>query len=133
DPTMRVLALPSGRKVILSDTVGFISELPTTLVAAFRATLEEVTAADLIIHVRDVSHPDTVAQKADVEAVLGELGLADQLPSRMIEGLNKIDLLPPEDRSVLVRQSERQDGQAAFSAVSGEGLDRLLALVDTRL
>ncbi|BBK42922.1 GTPase HflX [Allostella vacuolata] len=133
DPTMRVLELPSGRKVILSDTVGFISELPTSLVAAFRATLEEVTAADLIIHVRDVSHPDTGAQKADVEAVLGELGLADALPARMIEGLNKIDLLPDEDRTVLIRQAERQDGQAAFSAVTGEGLDLLLRLVDQRL
>ncbi|BBK37277.1 GTPase HflX [Allostella sp. ATCC 35155] len=133
DPTMRVLALPSGRRVILSDTVGFISDLPTSLVAAFRATLEEVTAADLIIHVRDVSHPDTAAQKADVEAVLGELGLADALPVRMIEGHNKIDLLDEADRVIQVRQAERQEGQVAFSAVSGEGLDGLLALVDQRL
>ncbi len=133
DPTMRVLGLPSGRKVILSDTVGFISDLPTTLVAAFRATLEEVTAADLIIHVRDVSHPDSLAQKADVEAVLGELGLADALGARMIEGLNKIDLLPPEDRAVLARQTERQDGQVAFSSVTGEGLDRLLAEIEGRI
>ncbi|MCC7273072.1 MAG: GTPase HflX [Alphaproteobacteria bacterium] len=133
DPTMRVLMLPSGRKAILSDTVGFISELPTTLVAAFRATLEEVTAADLIIHVRDVSHPDSDAQKADVETVLGELGLAEALPQRMIEGLNKIDLLPEEERAVVLRQTERQADAVAFSAVTGEGLDRLLALVDARL
>ena len=133
DPTMRVIALPSGRKAILSDTVGFISDLPTTLVAAFRATLEEVTSADLILHVRDIAHPETDAQKADVESVLGELGLADVLAERMIEGLNKIDLMPEDERRVLVRQSERQEATAAFSAVTGEGIDRLTALVDARL
>ncbi|MGE0725988.1 MAG: GTPase HflX [Alphaproteobacteria bacterium] len=133
DPTMRVIALPSGRKAILSDTVGFISDLPTTLVAAFRATLEEVTSADLILHVRDVAHPESEAQKADVESVLGELGLADVLAERMIEGLNKIDLLPDEERQVLIRQTARQAGTAAFSAVTGEGTDRLLALIDARL
>ncbi|MGE0714006.1 MAG: GTPase HflX [Alphaproteobacteria bacterium] len=133
DPTMRLIVLPSGRKAILSDTVGFISELPTTLVAAFRATLEEVTAADLIVHVRDVSHPDAEAQKADVEEVLGELGLAEALPARMIEGLNKIDLLPDEEKAVVLSQAARRDDAAAFSAVTGEGLDGLSALIDMRL
>src|SRR5690606_33068357 len=96
DPTMRRLKLPSGRQAILSDTVGFISDLPTHLVAAFRATLEEVTEADLILHVRDVSHPDTEAQKADVESVLRDLGLDDEVEGGLVEVLNKIDLLDPQ-------------------------------------
>jgi len=133
DPTMRVLPLPSGRKVILSDTVGFISELPTMLVAAFRATLEEVLAADLILHVRDVAHPESEAQERDVEQVLGELGLADSLPTRMVEGLNKIDLLDPERREAVLAQAERDPNAVAFSAVTGEGIDRLMALIDGRM
>jgi GTP-binding protein HflX len=134
DPTVRQIDLPSGRKAILSDTVGFISELPTQLVAAFRATLEEVTEADLIVHVRDVHHPDAEAQRADVDAVLTELGLGDRLEHGMIEALNKIDLLDPERRVALDHQL-RRNGKAAgaVSAVTGEGCDDLLALFDARL
>src|SRR5258707_7940708 len=95
DPTMRRLDLPSGRKAILSDTVGFISDLPTHLVAAFRATLEEVTEADLVVHVRDAHHPDSSAQKEDVVAVLGDLGLAAVVEDGLIEVMNKIDLMYP--------------------------------------
>src|SRR6476646_8346625 len=93
DPTMRRLALPSGKQAILSDTVGFISDLPTHLVAAFRATLEEVTEADVVVHVRDVHHPESEEQKEDVETVLTELGLDETIASGMIEVLNKVDLL----------------------------------------
>src|SRR5690606_23901480 len=106
DPTMRAVVLPSGRKVILSDTVGFISDLPTQLVAAFRATLEEVIEADLILHVRDVADPETAAQKADVEAVLEELGMTGDEASPRIEVLNKIDLLGAEERVQFVRLAE---------------------------
>ncbi|MDD3445363.1 MAG: GTPase HflX, partial [Zavarzinia sp.] len=99
DPTMRGLKLPSGRRIILSDTVGFVSDLPHQLVAAFRATLEEVLEADIIVHVRDVSHPEATAQQADVLAVLEDLGLGEEaLAGRMIEALNKIDLLDEEMR-----------------------------------
>ena len=96
DPTMRLLTLPRGRRVILSDTVGFISELPTELVAAFRATLEEVTEASLLLHVRDSAHEDSKAQKADVEAVLKKLGVGEKIENATIEVLNKIDLLDDE-------------------------------------
>src|SRR4051794_25531037 len=95
DPTMRALELPGGRKVIVSDTVGFISDLPTHLVAAFRATLEEVQAADIILHVRDIAHPDTAAQKADVDSVLKDLDIDPETDGRVVEVLNKIDLLDP--------------------------------------
>ncbi len=128
DPTMRKVELPSGRSVILSDTVGFISDLPTHLVAAFRATLEEVTEADLILHVRDVSHPDRAAQKQDVETVLEELGLGARLSDgRLIEVWNKIDLLPAADRAGLPREA------VAISALTGEGEAGLLALLDAKL
>ncbi|GAB4174185.1 MAG: GTPase HflX [Thalassobaculales bacterium] len=128
DPTMRKVELPSGRSVILSDTVGFISDLPTHLVAAFRATLEEVTEADLILHVRDVSHPDRAAQKQDVETVLEELGLGGRLSDgRLIEVWNKIDLLPAADRAGLPREA------VAISALTGEGEAGLLALLDAKL
>lgn len=134
DPTMRAVSLPSGRTMILSDTVGFISDLPTDLVAAFRATLEEVQAADLILHVRDISHPDTVAQQRDVEAVLRDLGLGDRVDGgRLIEVLNKIDLLEPEGRAALVEQAHRAGNQVLISAVTGEGIDNLLAEIDRRL
>src|SRR5258707_11982494 len=99
DPTMRRLDLPSGRKAILSDTVGFISDLPTHLVAAFRATLEEVTEADIVIHVRDAHHPDSAAQRADVLAVLGDLRLEALVGDGLIEAMNKIDLLDPMMRA----------------------------------
>jgi GTP-binding protein HflX len=134
DPTVRQIELPSGRKAILSDTVGFISELPTQLVAAFRATLEEVTEADLIIHVRDVHHPDAEAQRADVHAVLTELGLGERIEQDMIEALNKIDLLDEERRGAVEGQLRRNgDTAVAVSAATGEGCDELLALMDRRL
>lgn len=130
DPAMRSIGLPTGRKVILSDTVGFISDLPTHLVAAFRATLEEVQAADFILHVRDVSHADTEAQKQDVEAVLKDLDIDAQTDARVIEVLNKIDLLDPRGRETLTNQTVRADSVVALSAVTGEGIDRLFARLD---
>jgi GTP-binding protein HflX len=133
DPTLRRLPLPSGRTAILSDTVGFISELPHQLVAAFRATLEEVTEADLIVHVRDIHHPDTEAQRNDVQTVLAELGLGVQVDQGLVEALNKIDLLDPETRAVLLNQSRRNRDAVPVSAATGEGTDRLLLLIDERL
>jgi GTP-binding protein HflX len=133
DPTMRALQLPSGRKVILSDTVGFISELPTDLVAAFRATLEEVRAADVIVHVRDIADPESEAQREDVHLVLGELGLGEQVENGLVEVLNKIDLLGPEQRDVLRNQAARNPASVPVSAVTGEGLDVLLRLLDARV
>ncbi|MGE5201848.1 MAG: GTPase HflX [Acidobacteriota bacterium] len=133
DPTLRRFTLPSGRAAILSDTVGFISDLPHQLVAAFRATLEEVTEADLIVHVRDIHHPDTEAQRADVHGVLGELGLGAAVEHGLIEALNKIDLLEPTTRTLLLNQARRNRDVVPISAVTGEGCDRLLALFDERL
>jgi len=133
DPTMRRLPLPSGRPAILSDTVGFISDLPTTLVAAFRSTLEEVTESDLIVHVRDVHHPDSEAQREDVISVLTELGLGERLESGIIEALNKIDLLPKAEQTVLKNQARRNRDAVPISAKTGEGCDNLLALLDERL
>jgi GTP-binding protein HflX len=133
DPTMRALELPSGRKVILSDTVGFISDLPTDLVAAFRATLEEVRAADVVVHVRDVSHPETEAQRADVHRVLAELGLGAMVDRGLIEALNKIDLLPAEARSALVNQANRAADAIPISAMTGEGVPALLRRLDEAL
>lgn len=133
DPTMRALVLPSGRKVILSDTVGFVSELPTELVAAFRATLEEVLEADFIVHVRDVAHPDTVAQKADVESVLRDLGLGGVVDRGLIEVLNKIDLLDEGDREEQRKKAARDPSFVPVSALTGEGREQLLALLDARL
>jgi GTP-binding protein HflX len=131
DPTMRGLRLPSGRRAILSDTVGFISELPTELVAAFRATLEEVAEADVILHVRDISHPDTAAQRADVLAVLDGMvadGMLDaDWAARSIEVLNKADLLGG------VAAVPARPGTVAVSAVTGEGLPALLAAIDRRI
>ncbi len=133
DPTMRRVALPSGLEVILSDTVGFISALPHDLVAAFRATLEEVTGADLILHVRDIAHPDSEAQRQDVEAILDDLGLGEWLEDRVIEVLNKIDLLDVGSRQVLGHRMARDNGQVLASALTGEGLPELLATVDRHL
>jgi len=132
DPTMRRLPLPSGRQAILSDTVGFVSELPTPLVAAFRATLEEVTEADLIVHVRDVHHPDSEAQRSDVHAVLDDLGLGETVENGMIEALNKIDLLDAERRAVLQNQARRNRDVVPISAATGEGCPALVALFDQR-
>ena len=131
DPTMRGLRLPSGRRAILSDTVGFISELPTELVAAFRATLEEVAEADVILHVRDVAHPDSAAQRADVLAVLEGMEkdgtLDDDWRSRTVEVLNKADLLGG------IAQVPVRDGAVPISAVTGEGIPALLARIDERI
>ncbi|MFY9210617.1 MAG: GTPase HflX [Aestuariivita sp.] len=124
DPTMRRVELPDGPEVILSDTVGFISDLPTQLVAAFRATLEEVLAADLIVHVRDISHADTVSQAEDVEAILTSLGVDESRPR--IELWNKIDLLPEEEREAAVARAAREEGVFAISALDGTGLPELL-------
>ncbi|WP_343116174.1 GTPase HflX [Ostreiculturibacter nitratireducens] len=131
DPTMRGVELPSGKKVILSDTVGFISNLPTQLVAAFRATLEEVLEADLILHVRDISHPETEEQAADVEEILEELGVREEVP--VFEVWNKIDLLAADARAALQVQDARTPGIHAVSALTGEGLASLLSAVSTTL
>jgi len=135
DPTMRRIDLPSGGKVILSDTVGFISDLPTTLVAAFRATLEEVSEADLILHVRDIAAPYTEQQKHDVEQVLQELGVeTGQDTSNIIEVCNKIDLLDETGRQALASSAARgQHAPILVSAATGEGLDALKAYIETRI
>ncbi|MEM6440121.1 MAG: GTPase HflX [Pseudomonadota bacterium] len=133
DPTMREIRLASGRKVILSDTVGFVSELPTQLVAAFRATLEEVLAADVIIHVRDVAHPDSDVQRADVLSVLGELGVDEARREGVIEARNKIDLVDGEDRLALLNETARAEDAVAVSALTGEGVRDLLDAVEARL
>ena len=131
DPTMRGLKLSSGRRAILSDTVGFISDLPIELVAAFRATLEEVLEADVIAHIRDAAHDESDAQKADVLEVLAELGVEED-QTRIVEVLNKIDLLEPEAERSLLEQNE-QDGAIAVSALAGEGLPALLKRLDAML
>nr|WP_072777451.1 GTPase HflX [Marivita hallyeonensis] len=128
DPTMRAVKLPDGPEVILSDTVGFISDLPTELVAAFRATLEEVLAADLILHVRDISHAETEEQAQDVREILNSLGVTETTP--MLEVWNKIDVMPAEDREAAFTRAERDDAVYATSALTGEGLDALLAAVN---
>jgi GTP-binding protein HflX len=133
DPTLRAVDLPHGSRVILSDTVGFISDLPTMLVAAFRATLEEVIEADLILHVRDVVHGDALAQLHDVEKVLRELGV-DPGEGRLIEVWNKIDQLDTEERVRLTNVAERDARRPILaSALTGEGLDRLTADIEDRL
>lgn len=126
DPTMRQMKLPSGQMIILSDTVGFISDLPTELIMAFRATLEEVLEADLILHVRDYSHPDTEAQKQDVEAVLSDLGVKDQVDKGLIEVLNKVDLLDSDEQTRILTAKRRQENQWPVSAKTGQGTDDLL-------
>ena len=134
DPTMRGIDLPSGRRVILSDTVGFISDLPTTLVAAFRATLEEVIEADIMVHVRDMSDPDCESQAEDVFAVLDELGIdAADRSDRMIEAHNKIDRLDGEALERINATVERRDDTVAISAITGKGVEELLDLLDRRL
>jgi len=133
DPTMRAVALPSGRRIILSDTVGFISDLPTHLVAAFRATLEEVIAADLVLHVRDISHPDHAAQAEDVRAVLADLGVTAENGHRIIEAWNKTDLLTPDALAQAQNQAIRQPDVLCISAVTGAGTEALLRHVDALL
>jgi GTP-binding protein HflX len=125
DPTMRDIRLPGFDKVILSDTVGFVSDLPTELIAAFRATLEEVQSADLLIHVRNMAHPDREAQREDVEDVLASLGMAEEGAPPRIEAWNKIDLLPADEHGRLAEEAHRREDVVPISAVTGEGLDAL--------
>jgi GTP-binding protein HflX len=120
DPTMRAVALPTGTQIILSDTVGFISDLPTQLVAAFRATLEEVLEADLICHVRDIAHAETEAQARDVRTILTSLGVAEETP--LLEIWNKLDLLDEDARRAAETQAERRDDVLALSALTGDGI-----------
>jgi GTP-binding protein HflX len=135
DPTLRRVRLPHGATVILSDTVGFISDLPTHLIAAFRATLEEVVEADLVIHLRDIADPDTAAQAADVERILADLGVDASDADRVIEVWNKIDLLDDGNRQRLLGEaaSPRGGHPIAISAATGEGIDRLSALIEERI
>lgn len=133
DPTLREVELPSGRTAIISDTVGFISDLPTQLVAAFRATLEEVLEADLLIHVRDIASPRSEIEKADVLSVLKELGVPQDRIDGMIEVFNKADLLTPEARVVATNQVTRTEGALLVSAITGEGCDALVGSIEQRL
>ena len=134
DPTMRAIDLPDGRQAVLSDTVGFVSELPHELVNAFHATLEEVKEADLIVHVRDISHSDTDIQKRDVERVLEDIGVNEASQRRMIEVLNKIDCLDPEAKSSTTSRAERNNALAVpVSAITGEGCEAFLDVVAERL
>jgi GTP-binding protein HflX len=133
DPTMREIDLPGFDKAILSDTVGFISELPTQLVAAFRATLEEVISADLIIHVRDISHPDSDAQREDVEQVLTEIGASGEGAAPLIEAWNKIDLLDGEAAESIAAEAKRRENVVLISALGGEGVEDMLACVADHL
>ena len=133
DPAMRQITLPSGRTAILSDTVGFISNLPTQLVAAFRATPEEVLEADLIVHVRNIAHPRSEEQNRDVLGVLHQLGVPGPRLDEMIELRNKIDLLPAEERQATRNAAARGTGVVAGSAVTGEGCDVLLAEIEALL
>lgn len=134
DPTMRQLKLPSGRQIILSDTVGFISNLPTQLIAAFRATLEEVCAADVILHIRDAAHIDSHHQAADVVQVLSNLGLDQAMnDGTLVDVYNKIDLLPLDEKETLTNQLHRQETALPISAVTSEGVSELLRLIDAQL
>ena len=136
DPTLRNLVLPHGAQAILSDTVGFISDLPTTLVSAFRATLEEVIEADIILHVRDISHEDSDAQSADVEAILSELGIDPNDHRRLLEVWNKLDLLDAERVTIIANSARRRGANARpilVSAVTGQGEAELLTEVEDRL
>jgi GTP-binding protein HflX len=135
DPTLRRLRLPHGTPVILSDTVGFISDLPTHLIAAFRATLEEVVEADLVIHLRDISDPDTAAQAEDVERILDDLGVDANDDRRVIEVWNKIDLLDEVNRSRLLEEAQVREGTKpiAISAITGEGFEALKETIEARV
>jgi GTP-binding protein HflX len=136
DPTLRAAALPHGAKVIFSDTVGFISELPTMLIAAFRATLEEVIGADVILHIRDVAHEDTEAQAGDVARILEELGIDPNDRRKIVEVWNKIDLLDDEERAQVENIASRRaadERPALVSATTGEGIDALLKAVEERV
>ncbi|MEO0990756.1 MAG: GTPase HflX [Pseudomonadota bacterium] len=131
DPTMRAVTLPTGTDIILSDTVGFISNLPTELVASFRATLEEVLSADLILHVRDISHPETDIEAEDVRAILADLGVSEGAP--MIEVWNKIDLVDPDRSAALLSQAARTDDVEVVSSITGLGMESLLATAEAHI
>lgn len=135
DPTLRAIRVPGHDKVMLSDTVGFVSDLPTQLVAAFRATLEEVLSADLILHVRDIAHPDTDAQAEDVREVMASLGVNvegnDAIP--MVEVWNKVDLLDVDEGALVRAEAARRDDVVTVSAISGEGMDGLTRAIAARL
>jgi GTP-binding protein HflX len=136
DPTLRGLKLPHGARIMLSDTVGFISDLPTTLVSAFRATLEEVISADVILHVRDISHEDTQAQSSDVEAILADLGIKPEDHDRIIEVWNKLDQLDEEAQRTLADAAERRrpdERPYIVSALTGQGTDTLLEGIEDKL
>lgn len=133
DPTMRNVDMPNGKKAIFSDTVGFISALPTHLIAAFRATLEEVTEADIILHVRDISHPETEAQKQDVLDILKSLNVIEDETKKIFEVWNKTDLLDDDEREVMENMALRHDNVAMVSALSGAGCDILLEKLDIEL
>jgi GTP-binding protein HflX len=136
DPTLRAVGLPHGTRAILSDTVGFISELPTLLIAAFRATLEEVIAADVVVHVRDAAHDDTEAQARDVAGILHELGIDPEDRGRIVEVCNKIDLLDADSRERLENVAARRPPDARpvmLSALTGEGIDKLLEAIESRV
>lgn len=133
DPTMRQISLPGLEKAILSDTVGFVSDLPTQLVAAFQATLEEVVDADIIVHVRDIAHEDSEAQRADVLRVLADIGAGGEEGAPVIEAWNKIDLLDPGSRAALVAEAARRDDVVLISALTGEAVDELCTLLSARL
>ena len=136
DPTLRGLRLPHGARIMLSDTVGFISDLPTMLVSAFRATLEEVISADVILHVRDISHEDTQAQSSDVEAILGDLGIKPEDHDRIIEVWNKLDLLDEHAREAVLDAADKRRAEErpyVVSALTGQGTDRLLAGIEDKL
>jgi GTP-binding protein HflX len=136
DPTLRAVELPNGSRAIMSDTVGFISELPTLLVAAFRATLEEVIEADVIVHVRDVAHEDTEAQGRDVAGILEELGVDADEPGRVVEVWNKVDLLDVDGRERVENMATRKpldERPVLTSAVTGEGTDALLRAIEERV
>jgi len=133
DPTMRAIELPTGRKVIMSDTVGFISDLPTQLVAAFRATLEEVLDADLVLHVRDISHPETQEQARDVEDILDDIGLNQDARQGMIEVWNKIDKLPTDTANARRIVASRENNHVATSAINGDGIAALFDCIENNL
>jgi GTP-binding protein HflX len=133
DPTMRDIRLPGFDKVILSDTVGFVSDLPTELIAAFRATLEEVREADLLVHVRDMSHPDHEAQREDVDDVLSSLGLAEEGAPPRLEAWNKVDVMTRDSREALLAEAQRREDAIPISALTGEGLDRLRERMSAKL
>jgi GTP-binding protein HflX len=131
DPTLRQIQLPGIDKAILSDTVGFVSDLPTQLVAAFKATLEEVVSADLLVHIRDIAHPDTEAQRTDVETVLAEIGVDENTPR--FEVWNKLDLLDADTHDQIAGQAAHRDDVVAISALNGEGVQHLIEQVAAKL